>query len=192
MTFSEGQPKTTGKHRYLHYFFFLFLFVFFQTGFLCVALAVLALTLQTKLDLNSQRSTCLRGLGSKACATYECHCIQISCEFLGLTHVVRFTQQAFLPAEPSPCLQLSYVEIITPLNPAPRRRQGQTVQDQLGLHGVYEVTRATYQGPVLKQNRTNCKNHNPQQRSITRMSGVGTNDFLFNLLSQHLSSYSPL
>jgi hypothetical protein len=34
--------------------FFVFIFSFFETGFLCVALAVLELTLETRLDSNSE------------------------------------------------------------------------------------------------------------------------------------------
>ena len=39
-------------------FLFLFIYLFFESGFLCVALAVLELTLQTRLALNSERSSC--------------------------------------------------------------------------------------------------------------------------------------
>jgi hypothetical protein len=36
-----------------------YFFLFFETGFLCVALAVLELAMLTRLFLNSQRSACL-------------------------------------------------------------------------------------------------------------------------------------
>ena len=41
-------------HFFVVVFLFLFLFLFFQTGFLCIALAVLELTLQTRLASNSE------------------------------------------------------------------------------------------------------------------------------------------
>jgi hypothetical protein len=40
---------------------------FFKTRFLCVALAVLKLALQTRLALNSQRSTCSAGIKGVHC-----------------------------------------------------------------------------------------------------------------------------
>ena len=50
------------------------LIFFLKTGFLCVFLAVLGLTLQTRLALNSQRSAASvsQVLGLKACATTLC------------------------------------------------------------------------------------------------------------------------
>ena len=64
----------TSQEAYLgtyHLFTFYFIFFWFrETGFLCVALAVLELTLWTRLASNSQRSfLCLRSevLGLKAC-----------------------------------------------------------------------------------------------------------------------------
>jgi hypothetical protein len=46
-------------------------FFSFETGFLCVALAILELTLQTRLASNSQRSNCLcfPVLGLNECIT---------------------------------------------------------------------------------------------------------------------------
>ena len=46
-----------GRFLYIGFFLFLFLFcfaLFFETGFLCIALIVLELTLQTRLALNSE------------------------------------------------------------------------------------------------------------------------------------------
>jgi hypothetical protein len=52
----------------VRFLFFFFFFSFFETGFLCVALAVLELTLRPGW---TQKSTCLYlpVLGLKACAT---------------------------------------------------------------------------------------------------------------------------
>ena len=53
---------------YLFLEIYLFIYVLFETGFLCViALAVLELTLETRLTLNSQRSIylCLSCAGTK-------------------------------------------------------------------------------------------------------------------------------
>ena len=51
--------------------FDVFLFCFSKTGFLCLALAVLEFTLETRLALNLQRSSCLclQELGLKVCPT---------------------------------------------------------------------------------------------------------------------------
>lgn len=51
----------------------LFCFVFSKTGFLCIVLTVLELTLYTRLSSNSQRSACLylRGAGIKG-MSYHC------------------------------------------------------------------------------------------------------------------------
>jgi hypothetical protein len=61
----KGRAALTGHSRYraksanAHFiqgfsFFFFFFFWFFETGFLCIALAVLELTLQTRLASNSE------------------------------------------------------------------------------------------------------------------------------------------
>ena len=66
------------------FLFVYFVVVFFKTGFLCIALAVLKLTLWTRLASNSQRSfLCLRSevLGLKACTTTP-GCFNFVCLFV--------------------------------------------------------------------------------------------------------------
>jgi hypothetical protein len=55
--------------------FVLFGLVFFETGFLCVALAVLELTVdQTGLELRNLPASASQVLGSKVCATTPSTC----------------------------------------------------------------------------------------------------------------------
>jgi hypothetical protein len=52
------------------FFCFCFLFLFFETGFLCVVLAVLELTLdEAGLELRNPTASASQVLGLKACAT---------------------------------------------------------------------------------------------------------------------------
>jgi hypothetical protein len=56
---------------FLGFFCFWFCFCFFETGFLCIALAVLELTLvdQAGLELRNPPASASRVLGLKVCAT---------------------------------------------------------------------------------------------------------------------------
>jgi hypothetical protein len=66
-----GKSSTTELYPSSFYFFYFFYFWFFETGFLCIALAVLELTFvdQAGLELRSPPASASRVLGLKACAT---------------------------------------------------------------------------------------------------------------------------
>jgi hypothetical protein len=55
----ELRACATMPGSFMFYFIYLLIYWFLKTGFLCVALAGLELTLQTRLALNLWRSTCL-------------------------------------------------------------------------------------------------------------------------------------